>query len=149
MSAADGFDVGHRVDAADLGERQGLDDRLRFGDQSHAVVVLFVLVHLAPFVFLDVGSSLAHVAASDGLDDIYGPAIPITQHPKVRVQPLLDFLAEAGDDASLRTVARRLGIDPAVLCRPLSLGQADTFATKLGYHPGEVWGAAYWRPRAA
>lgn len=50
--------------------------------------------------------------------------------------------ATAGD--SLRSVARRLGIDPALLCRPLSANQADRYATKLGLHPAEVWGAAWW-----
>lgn len=55
-------------------------------------------------------------------------------------------LVAATEYDSLRTVARRLGIDPAVLCRPLSANQADRCATKLGLHPGEVWGAAWWRP---
>lgn len=48
---------------------------------------------------------------------------------------------------SLRAVARRLGVDAAVLCRPLSTNQADRFATSLGLHPGEVWGADWWRPK--
>jgi hypothetical protein len=55
-------------------------------------------------------------------------------------------LIEATDSDSLRTVARRLGIDPALLCRPLSANQADRYATRLGLHPGEVWGVAWWRP---
>lgn len=50
--------------------------------------------------------------------------------------------ATAGD--SLRSVARRLGIDPALLCRPLSASQADRYATRLGLNPAEVWGAAWW-----
>ena len=50
--------------------------------------------------------------------------------------------ATAGD--SLRSVARRLGIDPALLCRPLSANQADRYATKLGLNPAEVWGTAWW-----
>lgn len=40
----------------------------------------------------------------------------------------------------LRRVARRLGVDPAVLCRPLSIDQADRYACKLGIHPIDVWG---------
>ena len=47
---------------------------------------------------------------------------------------------------SLRAVARRLHVDPAVLCRPLSATQADRYATRLGLHPGEVWGADWYRP---
>lgn len=49
-------------------------------------------------------------------------------------------------DEPLRSVARRLGVDPAVLCRPLTTNQADRFAIKLGLHPGLVWGADWWRP---
>jgi hypothetical protein len=56
-------------------------------------------------------------------------------------------LVEATGYDSLRTVARRLGIDPALLCRPLSANQADRYATRLGMHPGEVWGVAWWRPQ--
>lgn len=47
---------------------------------------------------------------------------------------------------SLRAVARRIGVDPAMLCRPLSAGQADRYATRLGLHPSEVWGADWSRP---
>lgn len=54
-------------------------------------------------------------------------------------QRLVDWLEARQGDASLRSVARRLQIDPAVLCRPLSAGQADRYATALGAHPGEVW----------
>lgn len=49
-------------------------------------------------------------------------------------------LIEAGG-GSVRAVARRLGVDPAILCRPLSIAQADRFAVALGYHPIDVWGA--------
>lgn len=52
----------------------------------------------------------------------------------------------AAVDQPLRSVARRLEVDPAVLCRPLTDRQADRFATKLGLHPGQVWGADWWRP---
>jgi hypothetical protein len=53
-------------------------------------------------------------------------------------------LIEAGGGGT-RRVARRLGIDPAVLCRPLSIDQADRYAIKLGLHPTDVWGqAAFW-----
>lgn len=48
----------------------------------------------------------------------------------------------------LRSIARRLQIDPALLCRPLTTNQADRYATRLGLHPGEIWGAAWWRPTA-
>lgn len=47
---------------------------------------------------------------------------------------------------SLRAVARRLAVDPAMLCRPLSATQADRYATRLGLHPVEVWGADWSRP---
>jgi len=47
---------------------------------------------------------------------------------------------------SLRAVARRIGVDPAVLCRPLSEGQADRYCARLAVHPGEVWGADWYRP---
>jgi hypothetical protein len=48
----------------------------------------------------------------------------------------------------LRELARTLGVDPAVLCRPLSQWQADKFAIRsMGRHPFEVWGAeAWWGP---
>jgi transposase-like protein len=45
---------------------------------------------------------------------------------------------------SLRSVARRLGVDPAMLCRPWSERQADRYATALDLHPGEVWGDQWW-----
>lgn len=47
----------------------------------------------------------------------------------------------------LRSIARRLNIDPAILCRPLTTTQADRYAILLGLHPGTVWGADWWRPR--
>lgn len=47
---------------------------------------------------------------------------------------------------SKRAVARRLGIDVALLCRPLSAPQADHYATRLHLHPLEVWGADWARP---
>jgi hypothetical protein len=50
-------------------------------------------------------------------------------------QPLVDITGH-----SMRDVARQLGIDPALLCRPLSDAQADKYATRLGYHPTMVWG---------
>lgn len=48
-------------------------------------------------------------------------------------------LVSAMAPLSLRTVALRLHVDPAVLCRPLSDRQADRFALALGLHPMEVW----------
>lgn len=56
-------------------------------------------------------------------------------------------LVEALAPLSLRAVARRLQVDPSLLCRPLSATQADRYATRLGLHPGEVWGAQWLRPR--
>jgi len=44
----------------------------------------------------------------------------------------------------LRGLARRLNIDPATLCRPLSVTQADRYATAIGLHPIAIWGAAEW-----
>jgi len=48
-------------------------------------------------------------------------------------------LVAAMEPLSLRAVALRLHVDPAVLCRPLSDRQADRFALALGMHPVEVW----------
>jgi hypothetical protein len=56
------------------------------------------------------------------------------------------LLVAAMAPMSLRAVARRLDIDPAVLCRPLTATQADRYATRLGLHPVEVWGADWSRP---
>lgn len=72
------------------------------------------------------------------------PTKPVTAEPKYDPAALIEA---AGYD-SLRSIARQLGIDPAVLCRPLTANQADRYATKLGLHPGEVWGTAWWRPGA-
>ena len=58
-----------------------------------------------------------------------------------------DSLITAMSPMSKRAVARSLGVDPAVLCRPLSATQADRYATKLGLHPVEVWGVAWSRPQ--
>lgn len=66
--------------------------------------------------------------------------------PPVEVKYDPSALIEAAGYDSLRSVARQLGIDAAVLCRPLSANQADRYATKLGLHPGDVWGLAWWRP---
>jgi hypothetical protein len=71
------------------------------------------------------------------------PTKPVSAEPKYDPAALIEA---AGYD-SLRSIARQLGIDPALLCRPLSANQADRYATKLGLHPGEVWGAAWWRPQ--
>lgn len=40
----------------------------------------------------------------------------------------------------VRRVARRLDVDPALLCRPLTIAQADRYAVALGLHPIDVWG---------
>jgi hypothetical protein len=52
---------------------------------------------------------------------------------------LVEWMEQRQGHATLRSVARRLQVDPAMLCRPLSAAQADRYATKLGAHPGEVW----------
>lgn len=52
---------------------------------------------------------------------------------------LIDWLEQRQGHATLRSVARRLQVDPAVLCRPLTAAQADRYATRLGAHPAEVW----------
>jgi hypothetical protein len=51
-------------------------------------------------------------------------------------------VAAAG--GTLRSVARRLEVDPAMLCRPIPVDRADRYATRLGLHPAEVWGADWW-----
>lgn len=55
-------------------------------------------------------------------------------------------LIEAMEPLSLRAVARRIGVDPSNLCRPLTALQADRYAVALGLHPGAIWGAQWWRP---
>lgn len=70
------------------------------------------------------------------------PRNPTTRGPHFDPARLVAAMAPM----SLRAVARRLEVDPAVLCRPLSAGQADRFATKLALHPIEVWGAVWSRP---
>lgn len=47
-------------------------------------------------------------------------------------------------DHGLRGMARALGIDPANLCRPITLDQADRWALKLGRLPYEIWGPDWW-----
>lgn len=61
--------------------------------------------------------------------------------------PVIDEVTGDLIPASLRLVARRIGVDPSVLCRPLSLNQADRYCIELGLHPAEVWGAEYTRPQ--
>lgn len=48
------------------------------------------------------------------------------------------------DGRSLRQVAAALGIDPAVLCRPLTDKQADRYTTRLDLRPERVWGPTWW-----
>lgn len=67
--------------------------------------------------------------------------MPPTSAPTYDPAPLI-----AAVDMPLRAIARRLGVDPAILCRPLTTNQADRFAIRLGLHPGQVWGADWWRP---
>jgi len=53
----------------------------------------------------------------------------------IPVAPLL-----AATDQGVRSLARRLGIDPSLLCRPLTPHQADRYAVRCGFHPLELWG---------
>lgn len=58
--------------------------------------------------------------------------------------PLVEF---AG--SGKRDVARMLGVDPSLLCRPLTLNQVDRYCLRLGVHPVEVYGPnAYFGPAA-
>lgn len=63
----------------------------------------------------------------------------MTKPPKFDPAPLI----EAGG-GELRALARTLGVDPAVLCRPLTVNQADRFAIAIGKHPIDIWGPAVW-----
>lgn len=56
-------------------------------------------------------------------------------------RPLVDRHAEG-----LRSLARALDIDPAVLCRPLSVWQADRYSVRMGLHPWEVYGDTWFAP---
>lgn len=47
-------------------------------------------------------------------------------------------LVKAGG-GHLRNVARALDIDPSNLCRPITIWQADRWATAIGRHPVELW----------
>lgn len=58
---------------------------------------------------------------------------------KLDPAPLVD-----ATDMGVRPLSRRLGVDPAVLCRPISFAQADRFAVALGFHPADVWGDEWW-----
>lgn len=61
-----------------------------------------------------------------------------------RTWPAEPLVAATG--LTLRGAARRLGIDPALLCRPLSDRQADAYACRLGLHPITVWGEDWLSP---
>lgn len=50
----------------------------------------------------------------------------------------------AAGGGQVRPLARRLGVDPAILCRPLSVNQADKYAIAIGLHPIDVWGPDVW-----
>lgn len=43
-----------------------------------------------------------------------------------------------------RPLARRLKVDPSLLCRPLTIDQADRFAAACNLHPAEIWGDTWW-----
>lgn len=44
----------------------------------------------------------------------------------------------------LRSIARRLELDPAMLCRRWTWMQADRYASKLNLHPSMVWWDEWW-----
>lgn len=85
------------------------------------------------------------VVRTDGLEDELGP-IPVDLGVRYDPQTLIDYMAENDKDNTLRSIARQLQIDPAIMCRSWSGRQADKYATRLGAHPGAVWGASWWRP---
>lgn len=45
----------------------------------------------------------------------------------------------------MRGLARRLDVDPAVLCRPLTQWQADKYSVAIGVLPFDVWGDHWWQ----
>jgi hypothetical protein len=63
----------------------------------------------------------------------------VTQVTKFDPAGLLDFTQQG-----VRELARRLGVDPAVLCRPISAWQVDRFCVRIGQHPHAVYGDAIW-----
>ena len=68
--------------------------------------------------------------------------------PKLDPAPLV--AAGAARGRSLRQTAELLGVDPAVLCRPITIHQADRFAARLGHHATELWGyEAFWGDEGA
>ena len=79
----------------------------------------------------------------------YGPRCPVCslRHPRCRdsrdnrwpLAPLLE--AAGGTRDSLRERCGASGSDIAVAARNgVTDRQADTWATRLGCHPGEIWG---------
>lgn len=64
-----------------------------------------------------------------------------SSEPRRRFDPAA--LIEASG-MELRSLARRLEIDPALLCRPLTDGQADRYSVRIGLHPAAVWGPGWW-----
>lgn len=75
------------------------------------------------------------------------PTGPSRQQEPPRQWDPAALVVAAGTDAA--TIARRLGVTPAVLCRPLSDRQADRYAVALGLLPWMVWGMEWLddRPR--
>lgn len=59
--------------------------------------------------------------------------------PRLDPAPLI-----AAHGGNLRDAARALRIDPANLCRPITIDQADRWALALGRLPYELWGPAWW-----
>lgn len=82
------------------------------------------------------------------LPEVEPEPLPLSKLGRLDPSLLVEALSSSDAPTSLRTVAATLGIDPSLLCRPLSYGQADKYACKLGVHPAEVWGAAWWRSAA-
>lgn len=60
--------------------------------------------------------------------------------PPTRFDPQALIALARGE---LRGLARRLDVDPAIMCRPWTANQADRYAIRAGWHPIEVWGDAW------
>lgn len=82
-------------------------------------------------------------------DDDLGPTpLPLGKLGHLDPDALVDAISSPEAPTSKRTVAKTLGIDTSLLCRPLTYVQADRYAVRLGLHPAQVWGAAWWRAEA-
>jgi hypothetical protein len=64
---------------------------------------------------------------------------PQNPPPTLDPGPLVEHIGDG-----VRGAARRLGVDPSLLCRPLTFAQADRFAIAVGKHPIDIWGPDVW-----